>query len=76
MIMKGQKMKRKPLTKDEILAITKEAQILKKSSSRSPFTGMATLCNYVLWKDEKWYQKLVDSRRGNDLCENSAENRL
>jgi hypothetical protein len=50
-------MKRKHLTKDELLSMTKEIQTLKKSSNRSPFTGMATLCNYVLWKDEKWYQK-------------------
>ena len=53
----GITMKRKHLTKDQILAIAREAQLLKNSSIRSPFTGMATLCNYVLWKDEKWYQK-------------------
>ena len=50
-------MKRKHLTKDQILAIAREAQIMRNSSIRSPFTGMSTLCNYVLWKDEKWYQK-------------------
>lgn len=50
-------MKHKHLTKNQILAIAREAQLLRASSVRSPFTGMSTLCNYVLWKDEKWYQK-------------------
>ena len=50
-------MKRRPLTKNEILAKTKQLQMLKQSSYRSPFTGMSVLCNYTLWHDEKWYQK-------------------
>ena len=50
-------MKRRQLSKNEILAKTKQLQMLKRSSYRSPFTGMSVLCNYTLWHDEKWYQK-------------------
>lgn len=45
------------LSKNEILAKMKEVQKLKNSSDKTPFTGMSTLCNYVLWKKEGWYQK-------------------
>lgn len=49
--------KQKHLTKNELLRRVKNLQDLKRNTSRAPFTGMATLCNYVLWKEEKWYQK-------------------
>lgn len=45
------------LRKNEILARMKEVSKLKNSSDKTPFTGMATICNYVLWKKDKWYQK-------------------
>ena len=45
------------LTKNELLAKCKRLQEAKHYANRSPFTGMATLCNWVLWKEEKWYPK-------------------
>ena len=47
----------KHLTKNEILAKCKQLQEAKHYADKSPFTGMATLCNWVLWKEEKWYPK-------------------
>lgn len=50
-------MAKKHLTKNEILARVKKVRDLKNHADKALFTGMATLCNYVLWKDEGWYQK-------------------
>lgn len=47
----------KHLSKNELLRKCKELQELKRGASRSPFTGMSTLCNYVMWAEEKWYPK-------------------
>ena len=47
----------KHLTKNELLAKCKRLQEAKHYANKSPFTGMATLCNWVLWKEEQWYQK-------------------
>ena len=47
----------KHLTKNEILRKYNELQRLKRNALRAPFTGLATLCNWVLWKEEGWYQK-------------------
>ena len=47
----------KHLTKNEILRKYAELQQLRRNAIRAPFTGMATLCNWVLWKEEGWYQK-------------------
>ena len=47
----------KHLTKNELLEKCKRLQEAKHYASRSPWTGMATLCNWVLWKEEKWYPK-------------------
>ena len=49
--------KQKHLTKNELLRKYKALQDLKKNTSKAPFTAMATVCNYTLWKDEHWYQK-------------------
>lgn len=49
-------MKRQ-LTKNEILARMREVKKISDSSDKSPFTGMATVCNYTLWKNEGWSQK-------------------
>lgn len=49
--------KKKHMTKNDILRAYKEMRDIKHSADKAPFTGMATLCNYVLWKDEGWYQK-------------------
>lgn len=50
-------MGKRHLSKAELLRKIKDTQMLKKSSDKSPFTGLATICNYTLWKEEKWYQK-------------------
>lgn len=49
--------KKRHMTKNEILRAYNELLIMRKNADKAPFTSMATLCNYILWKDEKWYQK-------------------
>ncbi len=48
---------KKHLTRNELLAKCKRLQEAKHYADKSPFTGMATLCNWVLWNDENWYPK-------------------
>lgn len=50
-------MARHNMSKMELLRRFKEVKDIKANAGKAPFTGMATLCNYVLWKEEKWYQK-------------------
>lgn len=50
-------MKKRHLSKNEILAKMREVGKLTKGSYNTPFTAMATLCNYVLWKEEGFGQK-------------------
>ena len=41
--------------------MVQETKKLTASSESTAFTGIATLCNYVLWHDEKWSQnKLIE----------------
>lgn len=47
----------KHLTKTEILEQLKYTANIRKKASGAPFTGMAILGNYILWKTEGWYQK-------------------
>lgn len=50
-------MKRRQLTKDELLRYAKESKRLDLVADRAPFTGMAVLCNHTLWKEDRWGQK-------------------
>lgn len=50
-------MARHNMSKMELLRQYKRVKNIKANADRAPFTCMATLCNYVLWKEEKWYQK-------------------
>lgn len=43
--------KRKPLTKKQILEQVRGTVVLKKYSKKSPFTTLATISNYALWKN-------------------------
>jgi hypothetical protein len=45
------------LSKDEIIRMMKDSRVEKLASHRSPFTGMCTLCCWVLWKTEGWGQE-------------------
>ena len=45
------------MSKAELLRRYKEAKTAKAGCDKAPFTAIATLCNYILWKEEKWYQK-------------------
>lgn len=45
--------KRKPLTKKQILAQARGTAVLKRYARSSPFTTLATLCNYTLWKNQQ-----------------------
>lgn len=49
-------MKRRQLTKEELLRYAKESKRLDLVADRAPFTGMAVLCNYNLWKQDRWGQ--------------------
>ena len=50
-------MGKRHMTKDQILASMRTVKKMTLCGDRGSFTGMATLCNYILWKEEKWYQK-------------------
>ena len=50
-------MKRRQMTKEELLRYAKESKRLDLVADRAPFTGMAVLCNYNLWKQDRWGQK-------------------
>ena len=50
-------MARHNMSKMELLRRYKEVKDIQATADKAPFTGMATLCNYILWKEEKWYQK-------------------
>lgn len=57
-------MKRRQMTKDELLGMMKHSAKNTVLSDRAPFTGMSVLCNYVLWKTEKFTQgKLTEYNR-------------
>ena len=43
--------KRKPLTKKQIFEQVRGTVVLKKYSKKSPFTTLATISNYALWKN-------------------------
>ena len=47
----------KHLTRDELLQQLKHTANVRRKASSAPFTGMAILGNYILWKTEGWYQK-------------------
>ncbi len=47
----------KHLAKDELLQQLKHTANVRRKASSAPFTGMAILGNYILWKTEGWYQK-------------------
>ena len=47
----------KHLTRDELLQQLKHMANVRRKAASAPFTGMAILGNYVLWKTEGWYQK-------------------
>lgn len=47
----------KHLTKDELLQQLKHTANVRRKASSAPFTGMAIMGNYILWKTEGWYQK-------------------
>lgn len=47
----------KHLTKAELLQQLKHTANIRRKASSAPFTGMAILGNYILWKTEGWYQK-------------------
>lgn len=50
----------KHLTRDELLQQLKHTANVRRKAASAPFTGMAILGNYVLWKTEGWYQKRLD----------------
>ncbi len=45
------------MTKVELLQQLKHTANVRRKASSAPFTGMAILGNYILWKTEGWYQK-------------------
>lgn len=45
------------LTRDELLQQLKHTANVRRKAASAPFTGMAILGNYVLWKTEGWRQK-------------------
>lgn len=47
----------KHLTKTELLQQLRYAANVRRKASSAPFTGMAILGNYILWKTEGWGQK-------------------
>jgi hypothetical protein len=47
----------RPVSKRELLAAYARVKEAKHYSKNSPFTGMATLCNWVMWHNERWYPK-------------------
>lgn len=47
----------KHLTRGELLQQLKHTANVRRKAASAPFTGMAILGNYVLWKTEGWYQK-------------------
>ena len=49
-------MKKRQLTKNEILSRIKQVKLMTINSYRAPFTAMSVLCNYILWTEEKWGQ--------------------
>lgn len=49
-------MKKRQLSKKEIISQIKKIQKFKKASSFIPFSTMAIFCNHILWKDEHWEQ--------------------
>lgn len=44
-------------TKKEILSMIKQAKTAEKSSNRIPYSGMAIVANYVLWKNFGYTQE-------------------
>lgn len=54
----------KHLTRDELLQKLKHTANLRRKAAGAPFTGMAILGNYVLWKTEGWYQKRLADYNG------------
>lgn len=68
----------KHLTKAELLAQIKHTANVSRKSASAPFTGMAILCNYVLWKTEGYGQKrLADfNQMVNDYYERDMEDEL
>lgn len=44
------------MSRDEIIRSMKQVRDIKQSADKSPFTGVATLANYVLWKEDGWGQ--------------------
>ena len=45
------------IPKDELLQQLKHTANVCRKASSAPFTGMAIISNYILWKTECWYQK-------------------
>lgn len=52
-------MKRKQMSKAEILMNLYETKKLQKKAVSAPFTGMSVLCNHVLWKKEHMSQTKI-----------------
>ena len=50
-------MKRRQLTKSELLAQARQLRKLEKTQTSSPWTVMSVTMNWVLWKTEGWGQK-------------------
>lgn len=48
---------KKHLTRAELLQQLKHTANVRKKASSAPFTGMAILCNYILWNEEGYGQK-------------------
>lgn len=47
----------KHLTKSELLQQLKYTANVRRKAASAPFTGMAILGNYILWKSEGWEQE-------------------
>ena len=53
----------------------RESKRLLNHSNKSTFTGMVTVCNYTLWKNEGWYQKkLADYNAAFAVYETKIDN--
>lgn len=74
---------RKHYTKDELLRQLKQTANVVKKASSAPFTGMAILANYTLWKTERWgqtrlaeYNKRVAEYYAGEIDEKALSDRL